>query len=404
MKLVPIDSIKPNSELAKPLYDNENRVLLREGAILTETTLAKIKSLNIYSLHVVEEETREYKNIISSELRKKSFDAVSDIFKISKELKDNNSDDLQTKKNGCLNAIKNLSEDICQNLLLNTDATPRLGDVKHMGAQNSIYSEAYLKDIRNLSEDICHSILVSKDVSSGLENMQNMDTYTYQHCVNVATFSVVIGIGLSLPKQKLIELCIGGLLHDIGKVFIGDSIIQKPGKLTDEEFKIIQTHPQLGYDYIKNMSLLTTGSKMVVLQHHEKVDGTGYPNSLVNKDINFLAKIVAIADVYDALTSNRPYKDAMPPNDAFEFILSKADTMFDFQLTKVFSRIIIPYPEGSLVRLSNGDLAIVKKTHPLYPLRPLIKIIESSDETKINTSIDLSQALSLVLKSIERSI
>ena len=117
--------------------------------------------------------------------------------------------------------------------------------------------------------------------------------------------------------------------------------------------------------------------------------------------ITFLAKIVAVADVYDALTSNRSYKRAMCPSEAFEFILSNANTMFDFEVTKVFAKVLFPYSEGTLVKLSNGEIGYVLKLHQSYPLRPCLKIIESPTKSRIGSIVDLSQELSLVICAIE---
>ena len=369
MRLIPIECIKADSILARTLYDNNSRVLLKDGATITESILKKIKDLQIYSLYVHDEYSdKEIIDVISHELRQKSIKLVKDIFENSESIK--------------LAGIEFSS----------------LGSKKTLSALKK--KDDYLDSLRDLSEDICKNILSTKDISVGLVDIKNMDNYTYQHSVNVATLSVVLGIGIALPKDKLIDLCIGALLHDIGKIFVGKAIIQKPDTLTDGEFAIIKTHPRLGYEYIKNMPNLKTRCKMVVLQHHERIDGTGYPNALVNDDIHLLAKIVSIADVYDALTSDRPYKRAMCPNDAFEFILSKSNTMFDFRLTQIFSRIMVPYPIGTLVKLSDGSSCVVKKTHPLYPLRPELKVIKSSNATLINSTIDLSEKLSLVIKEI----
>ncbi|WP_066870745.1 HD-GYP domain-containing protein [Clostridium mediterraneense] len=370
MRLVPIESIKINSVLARTIYDNDGRALLKEGVHLTESLLKKVKELKIYSLYIIDEYSdKEINDVISPELRQKSIRLVKDIFNYSDGIK------------------------LASSNVFDLDPKKRLSILKE--------KEAYIDTLKNLSEEICQSIINNKDISVSLVDIKNMDNYTYQHSVNVATLSVVIGVGLGLPKNKLVDLCIGALLHDIGKVFVGKKIIQKPGKLTDEEFEIIKTHPKKGYDYIKDNPGLKTSSKMVILQHHERVDGTGYPSNTKDDDINILAKIVAIADVYDALTSDRPYKRAMCPNDAFEFILSKVNSMFDIEIVKVFSRVVVPYPPGSIVKLSNSSLAVVENTNSVYPLRPKIRTIQNPDEKLNNITIDLAKELSLVISSIE---
>lgn len=373
MRLIPIECVKENTYLARTIYDNDGRILLTEGTKLSNNLISKIKALKIYSLYIIDEYSdKEINDIISPELRQKSIKMVKGIFENIDMMKLANVEFSSLNKYETLSGLKR--------------------------------KEDYFNTLKSLSEDLCQNILANKDISVGLVDIKNMDNYTYQHSVNVATLSVVLGVGIALPKEKLINLCIGALLHDIGKVFVGKEIIQKPAGLTDEEFNIIKLHPQMGYDYIKNIPNIKTTCKMVVLQHHERMDGTGYPNSLVSEDINLLARIVSIADVYDALTSDRPYKRAMCPNDAFEFILSKAGTMFDFNLTKIFSRIMVPYPPGTLVKLSDDSIAVVTKSHPLYPLRPTVKIVKSKDLKLKDTLIDLSESLALVIQSIEYDI
>ena len=189
-----------------------------------------------------------------------------------------------------------------------------------------------------------------------------MDNYTYAHCVNVAVISIILGISLNLSKKNLTYLCIGALIHDIGKSFIPKEILQKPGKLTHEEFEIIKNHPRYGYDFLRKSFNLSSHIKLIVLQHHERFDGLGYPNGIIGNKISYLARIVSIADVYDALTSDRPYKRAMCPSDALEYLMSNAGTLFDHDIINVFCKIIIPFPQGTIVSLSNGDIGVVEET------------------------------------------
>ncbi|NFG63514.1 HD-GYP domain-containing protein, partial [Clostridium botulinum] len=196
-------------------------------------------------------------------------------------------------------------------------------------------------------------------------------------------------------------LCSGALRHDRGKTFIDKDILLKPGKLTPEEFDVIKKHPERGYNFLSNLYNINSNSKLIILQHHERVDGLGYPFGLSENKINYMAKIVSIADVYDALTSDRPYKRAMYPGDALEYIMSNSGTFFDYEMVKVFSRVIIPFPNGTIVCLSNGDVGIVEETFPNYPLRPQIKILKSDNKKIIGSRINLLTELSIVISSIK---
>ena len=248
------------------------------------------------------------------------------------------------------------------------------------------------------------NILSNKDVVVSLVDIKSMDNYTYAHSVNVAVISLVLGISLNLSKEKLTYLCIGALLHDIGKSFIPNEILQKSGKLTNEEFEIVKNHPRYGYNFLGQFFSLSAHIKLITLQHHERFDGLGYPIGIGGENINYLARIVSIADVYDALTSDRPYKRAMCPSDSLEYIMSNYGTLFDPNMLDIFCRIIIPFPQGTIVSLSNGDIGVVEETIPCFPLRPIVKIIKSEYPNKVGSKINLIDTLSIVISDIKYEI
>lgn len=363
MRLIPIECVRTGSYLGRTIYDNEGRALLKAGAILTENIINTIKKLNIYSIYIVDEYSElEIEDIIKPELRQKSVSLIKETFKnIERNSKNNN--------------IKNLKE-----------------------------TDMLFDDIKDLSEELLHNVLSNKNVLVSLVDIKSMDNYTYQHCVNVAILSLVLGIKYGLPRTDLLNLCIGALIHDVGKIFIPKEIITKKGPLTFDEYELVKSHSKKGYDYISKQYNIKTASKLIVLQHHERVDGYGYPSNLLPKDINLLSKIVAIADVYDALTSDRSYRRAMCPSDALEYIMANAGTMFDFELVQLFSKTIVAFPFGTIVKLSNGDVGVVQETIPNYPLRPNVKIIKSSDSKKEGSLIKLIDELSVVISDIQYEV
>jgi len=233
-----------------------------------------------------------------------------------------------------------------------------------------------------------------------LVDIRSMDNYVYSHSVNVAVISLVLGTALKLPKRQLQYLCIGALLHDVGKSFISKEILMKETELTLEETSILQQHSSLGYKYLSDSYNLSANSKIIALQHHERPDGLGCPNKLINDEINTLSKIVSIANAYDALSTGRPNKKAMFPSDVLEYLMSNAGTMFDYDLVNTFCKIVIPFSKGTLVDLSNGDVAIVQETIPNFPLRPIVKILNSSKIDTINKEINLIDEISIVITSI----
>lgn len=369
MRLVPIESIREGSYLARSIFDENGRILLKEGIKLTSAILNRLKCIHIYSLYIKDEYSEtEIEDIIRPELRQKSIKTIKETFSSIERLQDR----------------------------LHSNSIPKSKQFSLLKQR-----EEYFSSIYKLAEDLIENVLLTKSIMVNLVDIKSMDSYTYQHCVNVAVLSLVLGIGLQLNKYELRDLCVGALIHDIGKVFVSKDIILKEGPLTNEEYIEVKKHPLKGYEYLRNIYSITSAARMVVLQHHERQDGKGYPEGIRGDKINRLAKIVAIADVYDALTSDRPYRRALLPNEALEFIMANCDSMFDYNYVYAFSKIIIPYPRGTIVKLSNGDIGVVEETPLNYPLRPDIKIIKSSDKSKIGSLLNLVKELSVVISDIE---
>lgn len=365
MRVIPIESVRENSLLGKNIYSPDGTILLKKGAILTQVRLNRIKQLNMLSVCVIDEYScSEIEDVIKPELRQK-----------------------------CVSSIKQTFDSIEK---LSSSDILRQQDIKNFALQQHLY----LESISNIAEELLDNILGNENLLLSLVDIKSMDNYTYSHCVNVAVISLVIGISLKLPRSKLVYLCTGALLHDIGKIFIPKEILLKPGKLTDEEFDIIKTHPKLGYDFLYKFRDLSSHCKAIVLQHHERYDGNGYPNQMIGCDINCLARIVTVADVYDALTSDRPYKRAMCPSDALEFLMSNSGSLFDYEIVNMFCKVIVAYPNGTLVSLSTGDIAVVEETLPQFPLRPIVKIVKSDDAEKIGININLINNLSIVILDV----
>jgi HD-GYP domain-containing protein (c-di-GMP phosphodiesterase class II) len=212
-------------------------------------------------------------------------------------------------------------------------------------------------------------------------DIRTFDNYTFSHSLNVAVLSVVIGTALKLDRRQLRDIAMGALIHDIGKVFIDKKILNKPGKLTSGELNEIRKHCQEGYDYIKSNCLIPEDAMKAILTHHEQFDGNGYPSSLKRDEIHYFGRIISVADVYDALTSDRPYRSALLPSDAVEYIMSGYGSMFDPKVVTAFIRKVAPFPIGTCVRLSNGITGIVVENYESYGLRPKIRVIEAEKPT-----------------------
>lgn len=203
-----------------------------------------------------------------------------------------------------------------------------------------------------------------------LHNMRQYDDPTYAHCVNVALICNVFGKWLGMPEEELRTLTLCGLLHDIGKIMIPDNIIGKPDKLTSEEYKVIKTHTLEGYNILKTQNL-SDHIKNSALMHHERCDGTGYPLGLMGNKVDSYAKIVAIADVYDAMTSARVYRGPLCPFKVISIFESEGYQKYDSKYILVFLEYIVNTYLNNRVRLSNGmegDIILINKLDLAHPM------------------------------------
>lgn len=237
----------------------------------------------------------------------------------------------------------------------------------------------------DVAGEITDELSMNGEISVNLVSLRTNSDYTYKHSVNVAVLSVLTGMGIGLKKPMLKELAASGLLHDIGKINIPLETLEKAGPLTEEEYELIKKHSEFGYEKIKDDITISSKTKMGVFMHHENVDGTGYPMGLRGDQIYMFAKIIHIADVYDAITSERTYKKAQTPNEAIEFLMKNAGSMFQPEYVKAFITYIPVYPKGRNVILSDGNVAVVVENRQHNTLYPVIRLLSDG------TTIDLSE-------------
>jgi HD-GYP domain-containing protein (c-di-GMP phosphodiesterase class II) len=253
-----------------------------------------------------------------------------------------------------------------------------LGGIEGMfdAIQNSTAAEAVrvIKQLDTVVEKLVDSLVNNQGVLINIGDIKSYDDYTYHHSLSVSILSIAIGLAMGIPQHRLKKLGQCAVMHDIGKIFVPLSIINKPGRLTDKEFMEIKKHPLYGYAYIKEHSIGSPDIGEIVGSHHEKLDGTGYPRGLTGKDIHMFSRIISVADVYDALTSTRPYRTPSPPAEALEFIMGGGGSAFDYDVVQAFVTKVELYPVGSYVGLSNGQKAKVLSNQKN---RPTVQIMET---------------------------
>jgi len=228
--------------------------------------------------------------------------------------------------------------------------------------------------IMEIADNLIDSIFNDQEAMLCATLIREKDDYLLEHSLNVSILLTVFARFLNLPIDEINQLAIGGFLHDIGKIKIDDAILQKPGRLTDEEFAEIKNHVNYGLESIEGMDGFSEISREVIALHHEKLDGNGYPNRLKGDEISRFGRMAAIADVYDAITAVRVYKGGSLASKAFRILMEDSGKHFDGPLVKQFIKCFGVYPVGTLVELKSGKLAMVVKDNPKDPLLPEVKV------------------------------
>lgn len=268
----------------------------------------------------------------------------------------------------------------------------------HMLLESPEHAHEIYRQTEDSAEELVLAMEEEEDAMVNLADLRVFDDCTYNHSLGVAIISIAIGGEMNLSEKQLITLCTAALLHDIGKIRIPIEIIEKRGPLTPEEFKLMKRHPVYGAEFLRKLGFVSRNIYDAVLYHHEKVDGSGYPDHLKDTEIPILSRIIAVADVYDALTAKRPYRNPAKPQEAIEYIMGGCGSSFDYDVVQAFLRRVSPYPMGYRVMLFDGQYAIVTKENPSNPLRPCIRLLNNPME-----EIDLSSRLdaqSLVIKEL----
>lgn len=245
-----------------------------------------------------------------------------------------------------------------------------------------------------ISDELMRAITENDAIAVDISALKVSDEYTFKHSVDVSTMSMIIAKKHGLDEQSIRDIGVAGLLHDMGKSKIPNEILNKPGRLTDEEFAIMKQHSVYGYHLLKEKNAFSDRILMGVLQHHEKLNGKGYPLGVSEEKIHQFARIIAMADIYDALVTERSYKKGFSPRDAVEMIMAMTAEL-DINVMRSFLSSVILYPVDSIVNLSNGEKAKVVANDPDYILRPTV--VGLTTGRVYNLSSDLKCASILII-------
>ncbi len=349
---VHIDDLKTGMILGEDVYCNDN-LLLSKGMILKESFVKKLMSRGISEVAVLADKTY-YDDILLNPVEKFYVDTYEAFTKIIERFRKTDKLEITT----AFPIVENILEAV-------------------FSSQNSVLS---------------------------LTGFRGEGNYFLLHALDVCIYSLIVAKVMKLSYEDIVILGIGALLHDIGKTKISDNIINKVGMLTGDEFNEAKKHSEYGYQILSKCPQVNSDIIKIVFQHHERCDGSGYPNQLKDKDIHMLSKIVAVADIYDALTSDRVYKKKVLPHEAAEYLLCISNTLIDSQIANVFINNIAIYPKGCQVLLNTNQVALVIDSNNKMPLRPVLKVITDKYKNPLPVPYELSlqKNANILIKQIYR--
>lgn len=341
-------------KIDQSIVDKTGRALICRGTILDEYMIASMQKLGVTGVYIGEgEDEDEVAKAMAKEEEEKKIPAPirHTIEKLTVE---------DRAKVALKQSVKKRVSEGIQYLFDNT------GSDDFTNATNSI------------ANDLMRAIQENDAIAVDIDALKVSDEYTFKHSVDVATMAMVVGRQYGLNDKQVYELGVSGLLHDVGKSKIPNEVLNKPGRLTDEEFAIMKQHSLYGYRILQEKEDINDNIRYGVLQHHEKINGNGYPLGVPDEKITTYARILSVVDIYDALVTERPYKKAFSKRDAVEMIMSMTDEL-DINAVKSFLASVILYPVNSNVELSNGEKVRVVENNPQYVLRPTVVGLETGN-------------------------
>ena len=245
-----------------------------------------------------------------------------------------------------------------------------------------------LRDVDQVADDLVASMIETPDAMLWVARLRNEDQGVYQHCLKVAIYLVALGRHMGFPRDDLVRLGITGMLADVGKIQLPRALLEKPGMLTPGEHDVVKKHVQLGIDALRKSMTIDPSVEQGILQHHERIDGSGYPQGLQGKEIGIYGRMTAIADCFAALITDRPYAKAVAPQEALMLMSKWCGTSFHEALLEQFVQAIGVFPVGSLVELSNDEIAVVLAHNRVRRLEPRVLVLAGPDRRQLDTPFE----------------
>ena len=337
-KYIRVRQLKEGMRTDQRIIDHIGRVLIEKGTTLDQYQIDYMINMGVGGIYIREGEAEDPDDYVITEETQRTIEKLKVADPVKVKLAE---------------SVKNRVSQGVQFLYKNTD------------------SENFVNTTNDIANDLMKAIMENDAIAVDISELKVSDEYTFKHSVDVATMAMIVAKKYGMPENQIYEIGIAGLLHDVGKSRIPNEVLNKPARLTDDEFELMKQHSLFGYNILKEKRNVSSAVMMAVLQHHEKIDGNGYPLGLAESEIGEYAKILSTVDIYDALVTERPYKTAFSQRDAVEMIMSMTREL-DVTAIKAFLSSVILYPVDSIVELSTGEKAKVVKNNQNCILRPKV--------------------------------
>lgn len=329
MRQLSINRLKEGDLLGRTIYSHDGRVLLGSGVALTDLYIHRLQDLGISIIYIDDEETKDIQidDVISDEHRREA-----------------------------MNSLEHSAEAV------------RIG--------KDFDGFVVKKAVNNIIEDI----FSQKEIFLSLTDMRSYDNQVFAHSVSVCVLATILGKAVGLDKENLEALAVGALFHDIGTIKLPKELLSKRDPFTVKELELYKTHTEEGFEILRVKRELSLLSAHIAFQHHEWINGTGYPRGLEGERIHNLAQIVGLADFYDNLVNDGPGHTRTQPHEACEVVMGSANRLFPHDLVVTFLKHIAAYPTGCTVKLNTGEIGIVVDQNKSLPMRPIVRVLLVNNE------------------------
>jgi len=359
MRLISIDVLKEGMVLGRTIWNEAGHPLLKKDVVINDRIIQRLQELNMHYLYIDDEISVgiEVKETVPPAMRNKAVSTIKSSFQSMDGLNPVNA---------------------------------------------SYILDQQSKAIVSIVDELLSAVTGNDEILTILTDAYLFDEYLYQHSFQVTLYSIAIAKELGYSAEDLRLIGIGALLHDVGKLMVPKEILTKPGRLSNEEFDTMKKHTRYGFDLLRNLHSISLLVAHCAFQHHERIDGSGYPRGLVDFEIHPFAKIIGVADVFDAVTTNRVYREKMLPSQGLAIVEAGSGTIYDARIVRALKKAVVHYPNGVILKLSDNRRGIVSRQNTLNAAFPFIRIFEEQNQLLSATyEINLVDYPDLTIECVE---